>query len=233
MPLPRSAFLLTVALAACGGSEPPPVPPAEPAAAAPPPAPVAAPPQDVMVRGTIRMLPTPMFRSCDASALTPLIDSTGDRIPSLYRATRSNDQDGLYVEGRAKAGTSATVVLKSIELGTSAGDAWGCDRPAPTWQFRATGRNPAWSVTVTSTEITYELPDSALRISFPATAGQDTASFTRYSASTPDGGGHSIHLLLEPVACNIGSSGTWASMQSRLVLDGKPFNGCASRGTQH
>lgn len=232
MSILRPVVLLSAALAACGGKEAPAVPAAAPAPAAPAPA-APAPPQDVMIRGTIRMLPAAMFRSCDASALTALVDSTGDRIPGLYRATGSNDQDGMYVEGRAAAGAgTGKVVLKSVELATQAGDAWSCDRPAPAWRYRATGRNPAWSVTVSSTGITYEAPDSAVRISFPAAPPEDSSGFIRFAVNSTDGGGHSIHLLLEPRGCNIGSSGTWAAMQSRVVLDGKPFNGCASRGTE-
>jgi len=232
MPLPRSAVLLTLALAACGGSEPPPVPPAEPAAAAPAPAPVAAPPQEAMVRGTVRMLPAPMFRSCDASALTPIVDSAGDRLPMFFRAMRATDQEGMYVEGRATVGNGALVVLRSIEMVTLPGDAWGCDRPAPVWRYRAAGKNPAWSVIVSSTGITYEQPDSAVRITFPAGTPDDSSGLMRIMASSADGGGHSIHLLLEPKGCSVGNSGTWFGMQAQLVLDGKPFSGCASRGTQ-
>lgn len=228
----RSAILLSVTLAGCGGREAPPVPPAEPAAAAPAPAALPAPVADVMVRGTIRMLPTAMFRSCDASALTPLVDSTGDRIAMLYRSMRATDQDGMYIEGRAAGGFTGKLVLKSVELATQPGDAWSCDRPAPTWRYRVAGRNPAWSLTVASGGITFEQPDSAVRIGFPATASEDSSGFVRIVVNSADGGGHSIHLLLEPRGCSIGNSGTWSSHSAQLVLDGKPLTGCASRGTE-
>lgn len=233
MPLPRSAVLLVVALAACGGSEPPPVPPAEPAAPAQSAAvaPTATP--DVMVRGTIRMLPDPMFRSCDASALLPIVDSAGDRLPMFYRSMRANDQEGMYVEGRAAGGTGSRVVLRSIEMVTLSGDAWGCDRPAPSWRYRVVGMNPAWSVTVSSAGITYEQPDSAVRIGFPAAVAEDSSGSMRIAVNSQDGGGHSIHLLLDPRGCSLGNKGTWLAMQAQVVLDGKPSTGCASRGTEH
>jgi len=232
MTLPRSAVLLTIALTACGGGEPPPVPPAKPPAPAPPAAVVPAAMPEVMVRGTVRMLPSPMFRSCDASVLTPIVDSAGDRIPMFYRAMRANDQDGMYLQGRAAGGSATMVVLRSIEMVTLPGDAWGCDRAAPTWRFRAMGMNPAWSVTVSSSGITYEQPDSAVRIGFPAAASDDSSGLVRTMANSPDAGGHSIHLLLEPKGCSIGNSGTWLAMQAQVVLDGRPLAGCAARGTE-
>lgn len=225
---------MTAALAACGGGESPPIPPAQQPAPveAPPPAPPAAASQ-MMIRGTIRLFPSAMFRSCEASALVPLVDSTGTQLTSAYRTARATDQDGLYFEGRAMAGSAVPVVITGIELTTRPGDAWGCDRPAPSWQVRVTGRNPAWSLTIAASGITYELPDSAVRIVFPAAAPDDSSGFRRYTTSTSDGGtAHTLHLLLEDRGCNIGSSGTWASMQARVVLDGAPMNGCASRGTE-
>lgn len=224
--------MLTLALAACGGGDKPPAPPAEPAAPPAPPAAVAAAPQETMVRGTIRMLPTAMFRSCDASALIPIVDSAGDRIAMFYRSLRANDQEGIYLEGRAAGGTGSTVVLRSIELVTLPGDAWGCERPAPAWRYRVAGRNPAWSVTVGASGITFEQPDSAVRIVFPAAASEDSSGYIRYAVNSPDGGGHSIHLLLEAKGCTLGSSGTWSALQAQVILDGKPLTGCASRGTE-
>jgi uncharacterized membrane protein len=221
--------VLALVVAACGGERPMPPPPPEAAAqAVPAPAQAAAVPE-TLLRGIVRLGPSPMFRSCEGEPLTPVADSTSEHLVTAYHSVRATEDEGMYIEVRGYL-AGGLAVLKEIERAMPPSLA-NCDQPPPDYQLRAFGLDPAWTVTVSNAAIDVSEGDS-VRIGFPAVTPDDSAGFQRYQTATDAGGPHSLHLLVQRRACSLGRTGAYAAIQALVVLDGRVLSGCAGRGRQ-
>ena len=214
---------LAMAFAACGSQEqaPPPVrtrPPATPPAAPASVAPV------VMLRGTVRLQPSLTFRACDGQLLATVHDSTGERLVPAFMVIRPAEEEGMYVEALGTETRTREVILRVLEYAARPGPGRGCERAGESFLVRAFGRRPAWEAIVTGSGI--ELTRSGEPpLTFPLAEPDDSAGHLRYR--TPGG----FHLRLTPIPCTEDSTGTFASMQAVMTLEGKSLRGCASHGT--
>lgn len=223
--------VLAFGLVSCGAEKP--APAAVPDQTAPPAAaPVAAPAPAAatMVRGIVRLQPSPSFRSCEATSQLTLIDNTGGRLAPNYRFMQANDTDGLYVLASGTINERGEMVLGEIEFAGLPATTGGCEGPAPDYSMAVRGGEPAWSLTVTGSGIEFSRGGDQPAITFPAVTPDDSGGMTRYQAATT-GAEHSLHLLLSRTGCT-GSraAAMYASMQARAVIDGQSLSGCAWRG---
>jgi uncharacterized membrane protein len=218
--------VLALVVAACGGERPvPPPPPEEAPAQAAAPAQVAAVPE-TLLRGMVKLAPSPTFRSCEGEPIAPVADSTSGHLVPAYNTVRATEDEGMYIEVRGyQAGGVA--VFKEIERAMPVSLA-NCDQPAPNYRIRAFGLDPAWTVTVSNAAIEATDGDS-VRISFPAVMPDDSGGYQRYQTSADT---HSLHLLVQRRACSLGRTGAYAAIQALVVLDGRVRSGCGARGRQ-
>ena len=226
MVLRETLPVLALMVAACGGERPaPPPPPEEAPPQSPAPAQVAAVPE-TLLRGIVKLGPSPTFRSCEGEPLTGVADSTSDHLVPAYNTVRATEEEGMYIEVSGyQAGGVA--VFKEIERAMPPSLA-NCDQPVPNYRIRAFSLDPAWTVTVSGAGIEATEGDS-IRISFPAVMPDDSGGYQRYQATADP---HSLHLLVQRRACSLGRTGAYAAIQALVVLDGRVLSGCGARGRQ-
>ena len=120
--------ILALMAAGCGSDNPPPpaVPVQQPAAA---PAP-ARPAPSSLVRGIVKLNPTPSFQSCGGTLMN-VVDSTGDRLVSTFRFMHATEDEGMYVLARGETTGQGQMVLHAMEFAGRPGGTESCEQPAP------------------------------------------------------------------------------------------------------
>jgi uncharacterized membrane protein len=225
---PFPLFALT--LAACGGGERP-TPAASPqeeapAAAPAPQVPARAP--DLFLRGTVRLEPVPMFRSCDVEIHAAFHDSTAIGIIPTYRILAATEEEGLYVLARGNLSPQGEPILREVEFAALPSATDGCEQPTPNYILLARGIDPAWRVTVADAGIEFTETEST-SFQLPPVSPRESGSQTVYETSSVAGDPHTLTLTLQRTACHEGNR-TYSGMRADVVIDGRSLTGCAWRG---
>jgi len=106
----------------------------------------------------------------------------------------------------------------------------GCNRPAGSFLYRASGNEPFWAVEVRSDSLILLQPDAPSRIAWPAPAPIDREGGHAWDCPAgPAAPALRLEITTEP--CADGMSGAWNSGTATATLGSRTLHGCAYQGT--
>jgi uncharacterized membrane protein len=182
-----------------------------------------------MLRGTVRMEPSPMFRSCDLAVNAAFLDSTRSRVLPTYQFLGATEENGLYLVARGALSPRGEAILREIEFAAVPSETDGCEQVAPSYVVLARGVNPSWRVTVTESSMEFAQSDEPSRIEFPAGSPIDSAQAVVYRSTAIGVETHNLQLTLRRTGCHEGNH-IYTAIRAELRLDGRVLTGCAWRG---
>ena len=225
--------LLVLVLAGCDARKEPPAD----AQVVDSPAPV--PQQDVglVARGLLAVQGTDTtFVGCDEDLTRQVIDETNGELKRAWA--------GL---GAGRAGERIYIVVRAVDVRSPAqgpnaryrdalhvtrilraahpGEGGGCHVPTPTWQFKARGNEPFWSVMVYTDSLVLKRPEGA-GVVFEGVAPTAEEKAQLWTTATADKV-HRMSLRLEDVGCVDNMSGEYFSLEAIATVDGEKLKGCA------
>lgn len=223
--------LVLVVLAGCDARKEPPAD----ARIVDSPAPVA---QDVGVvaRGLLAVQGTDTtFVGCDEDLARPVIDETNGELKRAWAGLGAAGGERIYLVVRAvdvrspAQGPNAryrdALHITRILRAARPGEGGGCHVPTPTWQIKARGNEPFWSVLVYPDSLVLKRPEGA-GVVFNGVVPTAEGKAQVWTTATA-GNVHRMSLRLEDVGCVDSMSGEYFSLEATATVDGEKLKGCA------
>jgi uncharacterized membrane protein len=192
--------------------------------------------QGLVARGLLAVQGTDTtFVGCDEDLTRQVIDETNGELKRAWAGLGAGGGERIYLVVRA-------VEVRSPALGPNAryrdalhitrilraahpGVGGGCHVPTPTWQFKARGNEPFWSVMVYPDSLVLKRPEGA-GVVFSGVASASEGKAQLWTTATADNV-HRMSLRLEDVGCVDSMSGEYFSLQAIATVDGEKLKGCA------
>jgi uncharacterized membrane protein len=162
------------------------------------------------------------LKICGSSGPYAVKDLTRGDLPGIWRTLGAQPSSVLFVEAVVEQSDNSHEVRIQEIRRAQAGEGRGCDEDW-SYEYRAHGNEPFWSVTVKSDSIVFEQPDEPHRIAFPYAA---PSSGTYRSVAAGD----TLVLTLEEHRCQDGMSGFIFPLTAEARFRGRVLHGCASEG---
>ncbi len=180
------------------------------------------------------------FKPCGREVEYWVVDGTGGEVREVYRALTHEPYQPLYAELRGILGTSPSTgfgaeyekQLTVLELRRAARETRGCEENLGGIDFRASGNEPVWNVTISRNEIIFsEL--GKRKIIFPHVSPRLSGNRYLYPSRTGEPSPHGIEIIIDEKRCIDSMSGEYFSFAAQVSLDGRKYVGCAREGWSH
>jgi uncharacterized membrane protein/heat shock protein HslJ len=166
-----------------------------------------------------------------------VLDRTGGELWDIYRELTHEPYQPLYTELRGHLGPSPTTgfgaeyekQLTVLELRRAARETRGCEENLEGIEFRASGNEPFWNVTISRNGIMFsELGKPKIIFPFapPTLSGNRSIYSSRAVQPAPLG----IEIIIDERRCMDSMSGEHFSFTVQVSLDGRKYLGCAREG---
>ncbi len=177
------------------------------------------------------------FRPCGMEVEYWVVDRTGGELWDVYRALTHEPYQPLYAELRGDLGPSPSIgfgvkyekQLTVLELRRAARETRGCEENLGGIEFRASGNEPFWNVTVSKNEIIFSelgMP----KIIFPHVPPKLSRNHFVYSSRALEPAPYGIEITMDEKRCIDSMSGEHFSFAAQVSLDGRKYTGCARQG---
>jgi len=174
------------------------------------------------------------FKPCGSDQESWVLDRTGGDLWDVYRKLTNEPYQPIYVEVRGLTGPAPQDgfgaqydnQLTIVELRRAGVETRGCEEDLKGFDFHASGNEPFWNVIISKDAIVFsELGKPSLTFLY----AQPRVSAGRWGYSGKDDG-TSIEMVIEEIRCIDSMSGEHFSFAAKVVLDGRPYKGCAREG---
>ncbi|MCP9337987.1 COG3650 family protein [Stutzerimonas xanthomarina] len=169
------------------------------------------------------------FSSCQGRRNLALLDSGATGLPDDAQALLAGSKQPLFADIRGSLinqnGDSGQFQLTQVYRLQAEGP--GCNNDAfNRLLLRATGHEPGWSVTVTSSGLLLERPGQS-PLALPYLEEQLPSGQTSFSTEAND---QRLDLWVAPQRCLDSATGAVSHLTAELRLDGQTLRGCAYYG---
>jgi uncharacterized membrane protein/heat shock protein HslJ len=166
-----------------------------------------------------------------------VVDGTGGELWDIYRALTDKPYQPLYTElrGRLRPPPSTGLAvnyekqLTVMELRRAARESRGCEENLAGIEFRASGNEPFWNVTISRDEIMFSELGKP-KIIFPHAPPKLSENRYVYSSKTVEPSPYGIQITVDEKRCIDSMSGEHLSFSAQVSLDGRKYIGCAREG---
>jgi len=165
------------------------------------------------------------FRPCGEQQASPIEDRTSGELDRAFQGLAMGANGKLFVVLRGyTSGSSGTVI--ATDLRRAAPEGRGCAEDTAVFDFRASGNEPFWDLTISPSGMIFRRLD-AEPVEFPfaePASGQDAF---RYHSSTAS---RRIEVALAEKRCIDSMAGSYFSYAAEVMVDGTVYHGCAIKG---
>ena len=109
----------------------------------------------------------------------------------------------------------------------AAGEGRGCDQPAPTYQLRAHGNEPFWSVEISDTMAVWKTPENIDGLSFEISSREQVGTGWLLEAATEES---NLGISFAGTPCRDSMADAWFGYTVQLQIDGVEYRGCGRSG---
>jgi uncharacterized membrane protein/heat shock protein HslJ len=177
------------------------------------------------------------FKPCGMEVEYWVVDLTGGELWDVYRALTHEPYQPLYAELRGHLGPPPSTgfgakyekQLRVLELRRAARESRGCEENLAGIEFRASGNEPFWNVTISRNEITFSELGKP-KIIFPHVAPKLSGNHYVYSSRTVGPAPYGIEIIIDEKRCIDSMSGGHFSFAAQVSLDDHKYLGCAREG---
>lgn len=178
------------------------------------------------------------FRPCDEAVELWLLDQTDGVLAQAFAAELRNGPATLYVEAYGERAPPAgdiaaarsyagSFVLEEVLYAGMRGEVASCPAQNTSAIVIARGAEPAWSVDISDSAVTWRQADAPQELRLPPAETEDAEGAVRYLASDAQ---HRLELLVDAGPCRDPLSGEFFAYAARALFDGREFSGCARVG---
>lgn len=177
------------------------------------------------------------FKPCGMAVGYWVVDQTGGELWDVYRALTYKPYQPLYTELRGRLhpppstgfGVKYEKQLTVLELRRAARESRGCEENLVGIEFRASGNEPSWNVTISTDEIMFSELGKP-KIIFPHFPRKLSGNRSVYSSRALQPTPHGIEIIMDEKRCIDSMSGEHFSFAAQVNLDGHKYGGCAREG---
>jgi uncharacterized membrane protein len=191
-------------------------------------------------RGLLVMRPgVQSFHTCNDTSTYWVEDRTKGDLTFAFEQLGTGPERPMYVEILAQptpppaqgpgSNQRRALAVSGLRLAAFADEGGGCDPERATYEYKARGNEPFWSVTVTRQAIVFAQPDDPTRIEFPYVASVLNGPRRFYSTRTTSPA-HTLEFWIEDRRCTDTMAGEILPYVAIARFNGRTLQGCALDG---